>query len=189
MRIASLLLFFLIINATLIHAQVDADLEENKKIAKRFYDDLWFTNNTDNYHLYVSDVYTVHDIGDRKGVVEPAIKQKKIADFFWSHGAIKPVYDFQIAEGDLVATRWIAFFEPETLFGKIFIGKEPVPIINVLRIKDGKIVEFWNHRHDIVTPQTLRFTAKGLVIGLIIALIPTIYAFRLRRKLKRIQAI
>ncbi len=42
----------------------------------------------------------------------------------------------------------------------------------------------WNHRHDIETPQTLKFTIKGLVIGLIMALAPTIIALRLRRKLK-----
>ena len=159
--------------------------EINKEIARNFYQDLWFTNNTENYKKYVADQYIVHDIGDRKGVVEPAIEQKKIADFFWKNGQFDCKIDYQIAEGDMVATRWTGSFKATTLFGQIFLeNKEPISIINVFRIKDGKIAEVWNHRHDIETPQTLKFTIKGLIIGLIIALLPTIVALRLRKKLR-----
>lgn len=159
--------------------------EINKEIARNFYQDLWFTNNTDNYKKYVADQYVVHDIGDRKGVTEPAIEQKNIADFFWKNGNFESKIDYQIAEGDLVATRWTGSFKSNTLFGRIALEtNDPISIINVFRIKDGKIVEFWNHRHDIETPQTLRFTIKGLIMGLLIALIPTIFALRLRKKVR-----
>jgi len=163
-------------------------LEVNKEIARNFYQDLWFTNNTDNYSKYVADTYVVHDIGDRKGVTEPAIEQKNIADFFWKNGDFDSKIDYQIAEGDLVATRWTGSFKSKTLFGRIALETDkPISIINVFRFKDGKIVEFWNHRHDIDTPQTLRFTFKGLIIGLLIALFPTFIAFRLRKKLRAIR--
>ena len=159
--------------------------EINKEIARNFYQDLWFTNNTDNYIKYVADQYIVHDIGDRKGVTEPAIEQKNIADFFWKNGEFQSEIDYQIAEGDLVATRWTGSFKSNTLFGRIALETDqPISIINVFRIKDGKIVEFWNHRHDIDTPQTLKFTIKGLFVGLILALIPAIVALRLRKKLR-----
>lgn len=159
--------------------------EINKEIARDFYQDLWFTNNTDNYKKYVADQYVIHDIGDRKGVTEPAIEQKNIADFFWENGNFQSGIDYQIAEGDLVATRWTGSFEANTLFGRIALETDqPISIINVFRIKDGKIVEFWNHRHDIDTPQTLKFTMKGFLVGLILALIPTIIALRLRKKLR-----
>ena len=162
--------------------------ERNKEIARNFYQDLWFTNNTDNYADYVAEEYVVHDIGDRKGVIEPAIEQKEIADFFWENGTWDSKINYQIAEGDLVATRWEATFNPSTLLGRVGIGTGTIAIINVFRINDeGKIVEIWNHRHDIDTPQTLKFTLKGLLIGLLIALIPTIIAFRQRKKLKGIQ--
>ena len=158
--------------------------EVNKEVARNFYHDLWFTNHTDNYKKYVADEYVVHDIGDRKGVTETAIEQKNIADFFWKNGEFDSKIDYQIAEGDLVATRWTGSFKANTLFGRMALEtKEPISIINVFRIQDGKIIEFWNHRHDIETPQTLRFTIKGLFIGFIIALIPTILTFRLRKKL------
>jgi len=161
--------------------------ERNKEIARNFYQDLWFTDNTDRYVDYVAEEYVVHDIGDRKGVTEPAIEQKLTADLFWDNGSWDSKINYQIAEGDLVATRWEATFTPSTMMGKLMIGSGTIPIINVFRINDeGKIVEIWNHRHDIDTPQTLRFTLQGLLIGLVIALIPTVIAIRLKRKLKAI---
>jgi len=163
--------------------QLQSQLETNKEIARGFYQDLWFTNNTEKYIDYVADEYVVHDIFERKGVTEPAIEQKNIADRFWRNGELQGKIDYQIAEGDLVATRWHASLKPNTLFGKI-LGMKKLAIINVFRIKDGKIVEIWNHRLDIETNQTIRFVIKGLLIGLLVALIPTFIAFRLRRKLK-----
>lgn len=164
-------------------------LEINKEIARNFYQDLWFTNKTDNYSKYVADTYVVHDIGDRKGVTELAVEQKNIADFFWNNGKFDSKIDFQMADGDLVATRWTGSFNGSTLFGKVALEtKKPISIINVFRIKDGKIVELWNHRHDIDTPQTLKFTIKGFAFGVLIALIPVIWAIRLRKKLKLMTA-
>jgi hypothetical protein len=59
----------------------------------------------------------------------------------------------------------------------------------VFRIKDGKIVEMWNHRHDIeANAPVFFFGGKGLLIGLLIALFPTILAIRYKRKLKKITA-
>ncbi|MEM7380930.1 MAG: ester cyclase [Bacteroidota bacterium] len=179
---------------SLLSAQTTVDstklqLEKNKELARNFYQDLWFSNNTDKYVDYMADTYMAHDIGDRKGSVEPAIEQKEIADFFWENGVLSGEIDYQIAEGDLVATRWQSTFEAESMLGELLIEMDqPLPIINVFRIKDGKIVELWNHRHDIDTPQTMRFTFKGLAIGLLIALIPFIWALRLRRRLKKLSA-
>ncbi len=187
----TILFFILVVSHYNIFSQnenlvIDNQINTNKKIALNFYRDLWFSNNTDNYKAYVAKEYVVHDIFNRKGVTEPAIEQKNIADMFWENGELKGKIDYQIAEGDLVATRWNASFKPNTLFGKV-LGMEKLAIINVFRIKDGKIVEIWNHRHDIETNQTLKFVLKGFVFGLLVALIPTIIAFRLRRKLKAIR--
>lgn len=172
-------------DSTIHQNQTKINTEINKEIARAFYQDLWFSNNTDNYARYVADTYVVHDIGKRKGVTEPAVEQKNIADFFWRNGTLGGKIDYQVAEGDLIVTRWTGTYNPETLLGRIAIGNGELPIINVLRIKDGKIVEFWNHRHDIDTPQTLKYVFQGLLLGLVIALIPTFLAFRLKRKLKR----
>ena len=187
MKIIVLFVIVLIFHPT-VYAVQDSlfsglQTEINKEIARKFYHDLWFNNNTEKYGDYVADEYVVHDIFDRKNKVEPAIEQKYIADFFWRNGELRGEIDYQIAEGDLVATRWHSSLEPKTLIGR-FLQMDNLAIINVFRIEDGKIVEIWNHRHDIETKQTLIYVLKGLVGGLIIALIPTIIAFRLRRKLR-----
>ena len=179
-----------------LRAQADttaanSQIEINKQIVNGFYQDLWFTDNTDNYARYVADEFIAHDIGDRKNSLEPAIEQKQIADFFWKHTTnSRTNVDFQIAEGDLVATRWRVSWKPKTLLGRLLVGKDDeLPIINVMRIEDGKIVEFWNHRHDIDTRMArLPLILRGLAIGLLIALIPTFIAFRQRRTVKNLRA-
>ena len=187
MKKKMIIAFALLFSLNLFSQNQKSKEEINKEIARNFYDDLWFSDNTENYHRYVADEYVVHDIGDRKGVKEPGIEQKNIADFFRKNGGFEGAIDFQIAEGDLVATRWTADYKAETFFGKMALETDaPIGIINVFRIKDGKIVEIWNHRHDIDTPQTMRFTIKGLLVGLLIALVPTFFAFRFKRKLKAI---
>lgn len=179
------LLILLILTSNQLNAQQNLE-EQNKRIALKFYHDLWVNPTTDKYAETVADTYVVHDIGDRKGVVEPAIEQKHIADFFWENGTPDFELDYQIADGDLVATRWTVHFVPETLFGKVVLTEHSIPIINVFRIKDGKIVEIWNHRHDIDTTQTTPFFMKGLALGLVVALIPLFILFRTKRKLKTI---
>ena len=175
-------LIFIIAGLLPVSITLGQSTEENKEIARNFYTDLWFTNHTSNYSKYVADTYIVHDIGDRKGVTESAIRQKEIADMFWENGEMNCKFDYQIAEGDLVATRWEVDFKPKTLFGKIFLGKNKIPIINVFRIKNGKIVEIWNHRHDIDTNQTIKYSAKGFLIGIIAGLIPFFIMILKKRK-------
>lgn len=162
--------------------------EINKKIALDFYHDLWQTDNTDQYAKYVATEYIVHDIGDRKGVKEPAVQQKLVADRFWDNGEMDLEFVYQIAEGDLVATRWIWKYKANTLMGKLMFGEADIPIINVFRFKDGKIVEIWNHRHDIDTPFTNFFVLEGLLYGLLIALIPTFVAIRRGRKIRKLKS-
>lgn len=158
--------------------------EQNKAIARAFYEDLWFSNNTDQYDKYVAEEYVVHDIGDRKDVLEPAVEQKRIADFLHSQGEMTGSIDYQIAEGDLVATRWQWQMEPTSVLFRIMGGSKQIPIINVMRFQDGKIVEIWNHRHDIDAFQGNIPFVKGLGIGLFIALFGWGIAFFQWRKWK-----
>jgi predicted SnoaL-like aldol condensation-catalyzing enzyme len=139
-------------------ATVSADRsveERNKELARKFYEDLWFSENTENYADYVAETYVVHDVGPRKGATEPAIEQKNIADLFHSFGEMTGKIDYQIAEGDKVATRWFIYLDPDENGEAMgFSPIDGVAIINVLRFNDeGKIVEFWNHRHDVELPR------------------------------------
>lgn len=161
--------------------------ERNKAIARNFYEDLWFSNNTDSYNEYVAEEYIVHDIGGRKNVMESGIQQKQIADFFHSQGEMTGTIDYQIAEGDLVATRWQWKFQPTSLMFRLMGGRDEIPIINVFRFREGKIVEIWNHRHDIDTGRGNIPFVKGLGIGLLFALLGWGTAFFLWRKQRTLQ--
>lgn len=129
--------------------------ERNKEIARQFYQDLWFSNNTGAYADYVADTYVVHDIGPAKGVTESAITQKEIADVFHGFGDLTGEIDYQIAEGDKVATRWFVSLDPTEAAQEMgMTAVDGVAIINVFRFNDaGKIVEIWNHRHDVELPR------------------------------------
>ncbi|MEM6410350.1 MAG: ester cyclase [Pseudomonadota bacterium] len=129
--------------------------ERNKETARQFYEDLWFSENTDNYANYVAETYVVHDIGPAKGVTEPAVNQKEIADVFHSFGDLSGEIDYQIAEGDKVATRWFVSLDPTDEAEQVgMTAVDSVAIINVFRFnEDGKIVEIWNHRHDVELPR------------------------------------
>lgn len=125
--------------------------ERNKRLAREFYEKVWFSNETDASADYFADEYMGHDIGDAKGVTEPGSKQKMIADRFHGMGNMSGEIDYQIAEGDKVATRWYWTLKTsEEMKSRGLTDIERLPIINVFRFNaDGKIVEVWNHRHDI----------------------------------------
>lgn len=178
-----LLIVVLLITPGLVLGQISQE-EANKQVLLKFYQDLWGSNNTHRYLETVAETYIVHDIGDRKNVVEPAVRQKEIADQFWDNGELAFRLDYQVAEDDLVVTRWVAEFEPNTLKGSLLFGKSSIPIINVARVKNGKIIEFWNHRHDIDSGQTMKFTVKGFGLGLICGILSMFIVRRLtgRRK-------
>lgn len=131
--------------------------ERNKRLAREFYENLWFEDNTKVFADYVADEYVIHDIGDTKGAMptEPAVTQKEIADLFHGFGEMTGEIDYQIAEGDKVATRWFIYLDPnDNAEAMGFTPVNGVPIINVFRFDDeGKIVEIWNHRHDVSLPQ------------------------------------
>jgi predicted SnoaL-like aldol condensation-catalyzing enzyme len=159
--------------------------EQNKALARRFYEEVWFKNNPGVVDELVAPTYIAHDIGDRKNSMEPAEEQKKIAAFFWERGTMTGTIDYQIAEGDLVATRWQWYFEPNVWWMKLLGGKEHIPIINVFRFRDGKIVEVWNHRHDIDTGMGNFIFVKGFVVGLLPSLALIVAIFMLWRKLRK----
>ncbi|MGH9788487.1 MAG: nuclear transport factor 2 family protein [Candidatus Acidiferrales bacterium] len=162
--------------------------ETNKALARRFYEEVWFSQNLAVVDELVAPTYVVHDVGDRKGVRESAEEQKRIAEFFWQRGTMTGRIDYQIAEGDLVATRWQWEFHPRVWWGKALAGRTPLPIINVFRFQNGKIVEIWNHRHDIDSfPGNLRFI-QGLAIGLAPSLVLLVVSVILRRKLRKTRA-
>jgi predicted SnoaL-like aldol condensation-catalyzing enzyme len=159
--------------------------EQNKVLARKFYEQVWFSNHPAAVDELVAPEYVIHDIGEAKGFRESANVQKDIAGFFWENGKMSGTIDYQVAECDLVATRWQWKFQPETWWLRLLSGDNQIPIINVFRFKDGKIVEIWNHRHDIDSLWGDIVFFKGLLIGLIPGFILFILCLLLWRKLRK----
>ena len=181
-RIWLLVVLCLIQTASVFAGEIE---EQNKALARRFYEEVWFKNNPAVVDELVAPTYIAHDIGDRKNSMEQANEQKEIAQFFWDRGSMTGSIDYQVAEGDLVVTRWQWHFKPTVWWMKILGGEEHIPIINVFRFRDGKIVEVWNHRHDIDTGMGNFIFVKGLVVGLIPAIALLVVVFLLWRKLRK----
>jgi predicted SnoaL-like aldol condensation-catalyzing enzyme len=182
-KLAACSIFLVLGSATVL---VAGEIEEqNKALARRFYEEIWFKNNPAAVDELVAPTYIAHDIGDRKNSMEQANQQKEIAQFFWDRGTMTGTIDYQIAEGDLVATRWQWHFKPDVWWMKILGGEEHIPIINVFRIRDGKIVEVWNHRHDIDTGMGNFIFVKGLIVGLIPSIVLLVLLFMLWRRLRK----
>jgi predicted SnoaL-like aldol condensation-catalyzing enzyme len=160
------------------------DEETNKALARRFYEEVWFSRNLAAVDELVAADYVVHDTGGRKAVREPADEQKQTADLFWQRGMMSGDIDFQIAEGDLVATRWQWRYQPRAWGMRLLMigGRNPVPIINVFRFEEGKIVEIWNHRHDIdvgFAANLLRM--QGFAVGVLSSVLVA-FGLRVRRR-------
>ena len=169
-------------------AEAAQDEEANKALARRFYEQVWFSENMGVVDELVAEHYVAHDIGGRKGVREPASEQALIAERFWRNGTMRGRIDFQVAEGNLVATRWLWSYEPRTWWMRALMagGRNPVPIINVFRFDDGKIVEIWNHRHDIDVGFAANFLrAQGFFGGVLF----TVALGALARLWRRRQAV
>lgn len=156
----------------------------NKALAKRFYEKVWFSDNPEVVDEIFAPEYVVHDIGDRKGIIEVAEEQKIIAGFFWNNGTLSGNIDYQISDCDMVVTRWHGKFVPETWWMKLLGVSFDIPIINVFRFEDGKIVEIWNHRHDIDSFQGTFEFIKGLAIGSVPGIV-LLFAILLRLWRKR----
>jgi predicted SnoaL-like aldol condensation-catalyzing enzyme len=155
----------------LIRAQ---ETERNKALARQFYQEVWFSPHTAAVDELVAPTYVIHDVGGLDGLQEPASAQRDIADFFWAHGTVSGTIDYQIAAGDLVATRWHWDYAPRAWWMKLLMlgGRRPIPVINVFRYQDGKIVEIWNHRHDIdIGFRANVLQAKGFLAGLLVAVL------------------
>lgn len=168
MKVASLVLMVLCVASPAAFA---GEIEEqNKAAARRFYEQVWFSNNPAVVDEIFAPTYVVHDTGERKNVTENAEEQKKIAGYLWDRGTMTGAINYQIAEGDLVATRWQWEYKPNVWWMKMLGGRDQIPIINVFRFRDGKIVEVWNHRHDIDTGRGNMGFFTGLLIGLVPAL-------------------
>lgn len=118
------------------------NLEENKRIARHYYEVIGNTGDVSEIEMYISPNYTVVYNNKRDTVgIEGAIQH--IKGVMETYPDIKLTIEKQIAEGDWVVTHLTA----RGTHSGIWIGMKPTgkklqfTAINVDKIIDGKIVE------------------------------------------------
>jgi steroid delta-isomerase-like uncharacterized protein len=132
-------------------------LAENKALVRRFYEEVWNQGNVDVTEEIFSDDYVRHDLRPSRAEPGAAGMAKIAADFRVAFPDLRFREDLILAEDDLVAARWTAEgthtgswgAAKPTGKGARFSG------VNIFRLRNGKVVEIWNHRDDLGLMQQL----------------------------------
>ena len=116
--------------------------------------------------MTVLRVFTDRDgnFGNPLGVVDasqaepgPAGQVKVAREFRNSFPDIHYTFDLLVAENDLVVVRWTSSATMTGKWGNVEPTGRKVTYsgVNIFRLKDGKVVEIWNHRDDLGAQQQL----------------------------------
>ena len=124
-------------------AVTEATLDDNKARARKFYE-IWNAHNPDALDSVIAKNYKMHSklpgvSQDREGM------KQWVATVIAAFPDIHFTVEQQIAEGDLVMTRWSATGTHKgTLMGMAATGKKTrVTGISVVKLKNGKSVASW----------------------------------------------
>jgi predicted ester cyclase len=126
-------------------------IDGNKALARRFYEEVWDAGNVDVANEVFAVDYVRHDLPS--GEAEPGGSgQATIArQFRAAFPDFRMRVNLVLAEDDLVAGRWTTERTNTGSWG----GRPPTGRratfagVNIFRIRDGKVVELWNHRDDL----------------------------------------
>ncbi|MGH3104200.1 MAG: ester cyclase [Gaiellaceae bacterium] len=120
--------------------------DANKTVSRRLVEEAFNQGKYDLIEELVAPTFVNHDpaTGDTKG---PEGTRELIEGYRSAFPDLKITIEEQLAEHDLVATRWTAKGTHKgELMGIAPTGKEStVTGLTIDRIKDGKIVESWNN--------------------------------------------
>ena len=126
-------------------------IDDNKALVRRFYEEVWDAGNVGVANEVFDDDYVRHDLRPGQAVPGGAGQAMIAGDFRAAFPDLRMRVDLVLAEGDLVAARWTTEGTntgswgglPPTGRHAVFSG------VNIFRIRDGKVVELWNHRDDL----------------------------------------
>jgi steroid delta-isomerase-like uncharacterized protein len=128
-----------------------SQLDANKQLVLRFYDELWNRGNFDAADELVADDYVRHDLRPGNAPAGPAGQKAVAQRFRAAFPDIRLEVESLVAEGDLVVARWTISGTHSGPWGDVaptgrrvrFVG------VNFFRLADGKIAEIWNVRDDL----------------------------------------
>jgi steroid delta-isomerase-like uncharacterized protein len=128
------------------------NVDANKQLVERFYEEVWARGNVDFATKAFSDDYVRHDLRPAQAAPGAAGQARIAEQFRQAFPDLQWRIDLVFGEADLVAGRWTASGThtgswddlPPTGKRAEFSG------VNIFRFgDDGKVVEIWNHRDDL----------------------------------------
>ena len=122
-----------------------SDLERNKLIVQRAYEEVWNQGNVDLVDELVMPDYTRHEIGDPEdtGGIEPF--KASVVAIRAAFPDLELIIEDIVAEGDRVATRsrFTGTHQGELMGIPATNRRVDVTAFEIVRIQDGKIAEIW----------------------------------------------
>jgi steroid delta-isomerase-like uncharacterized protein len=131
--------------------------DENKTLARRFYEEVWNLGNSEFAYEVFAEEYVRHDLRPTQALSGPA-GQKKIADDFRAaFPDLEVTVDLIVGEEDFVVGRWTASGTHRGRWGALEPTGRHVTFsaVNVFRFEHGKVAEIWNYRDDLGLMQQL----------------------------------
>ena len=132
-------------------------VENGKALVQRFNDEVWGKGNLDVvYEIFASD-YIRHDLRPGNPLPGPDGQRKIAADFRAAFPDLQTAIDFMIEEGEFVVSRWAAEGTHTGIWNDIAPTGKRIRFcgVNIYRIRNGKVIELWNHRDDLGVMQQL----------------------------------
>ena len=132
--------------------------EENKAIARRIQEEFWDQKNLAVADELLAPTYVDHVPGSPPVVPPGPARHKEIASaYFTAFPDVRVTVELQIAEGDMVVTRWKSHAtHTGSLFGMPATNKSTsVTGITIDHIVNGKLVESWTEFDNLGSMQKL----------------------------------
>ncbi|HTG46135.1 MAG TPA: ester cyclase [Actinomycetota bacterium] len=124
---------------------------ETGALVRRFYDEVWNGGDVEVARDLFAEDYVRHDLRPTTAGAGGAGMAAIARAFRAAFPDLRMTVDVLIAEDDLVAARWTSTGTFTGPWGDVeptgrratFSG------VNIFRIRNGRIVELWNHRDDL----------------------------------------
>ena len=134
------------------------DVQANKQLVRRFYDEVWARGNLAFAEQVFSPDYVRHDLRSSDPPPGPAGQAGIAQAFRNAFPDLQWRVDLLLGEDDLVAARWTASGTHRGDWGAVEATGKRAEFagVNIFRFADdGKVVEIWNHRDDLGLMQQL----------------------------------
>jgi len=131
--------------------------ESRKSLVQRFNDEVWGKGNLDVVYEVFAPDYVRHDLRPGNPPPGPDGQRKIASDFRAAFPELKTAIVFMVVEGEFVVSRWTAEGTHTGDWNNIPPTGKRIRFcgVNIYRIRNGKVIELWNHRDDLGVMQQL----------------------------------